>query len=188
MFQKSKESTLQEPKVILKKHKKLLTQLNNDNLPRFSKVKKIHKFIDEQNKVMFEDKTVCKKGCSYCCSINVDVTEVEAAYIAENTGTKIKDNIIFSKHKNKYFGVPCPFLDQNNHLCSIYEFRPSVCRTYFVFDDSELCKQEVGQLEININSSTLVASLFSDYLIHELSNNTMIKHSHEGFRDIREWF
>lgn len=188
MVGRTKGFTLQEPKPILKKYKKLLTQLDDTSMSRFEKVKEIHKFIDDQNAIMFEKTAVCKKGCSYCCSINVDVPEVEASYIAENIGMSTKNSHIFSVPDKQYFGTLCPFLDQNNHICSIYEFRPSVCRSYFVFDDPELCKQEIGQLEVNINSSTLVSSLFFNYLISKLSKNTAIDYLHKGTRDIREWF
>jgi uncharacterized protein len=179
-----------EPKVILKKYKKLLLQLDNDKSERFSKVKKIYKFIDKHNDEIFKKDTVCAKGCAHCCYINIDVTEVEASYIAEYTKRELNGNINNSVYADisKHGHAPCPFLDINNGECTIYDVRPSVCRMYHVFESSEKCKTEEGQKEVNITSSTLVQPLFIDYLAHRLSNNELLKNSYDGLRDIREWF
>lgn len=180
----------QEPKVILKKYKKLLLQLDNERSERFSKVKKIYKFIDTHNDEIFKNDTVCTKGCAYCCYMNVDITEVEASYIAEYTKKTLNENINSSTHADvsKYSGIPCPFLDVNNSSCTIYDLRPSVCRMYHVFESSEKCKEGEGQEEINIASSSLIEPLFIGYLARKLSNNEILKSSHDGLRDIREWF
>jgi Fe-S-cluster containining protein len=188
MPKKIKKLSIKEPKTILKKYKKLLVQLDTTSSSRFEKVQKIHKFIDQQSAEMFQKQAVCKKGCSYCCSINVDVPEVEAAYIAENIGKTIKDQYIVGIQQKNQYSTPCPFLNQANQMCIIYDFRPSVCRSYFVFNDPKLCEQEIGQREVNINSSSLVSHLFSNYLIFKLSNNISINFLHAETRDIREWF
>lgn len=179
-----------EPKAILKKYKKLLLQLGNDKSGRFSKVKKIYKFIDHHNDEIFKKDTICAKGCSYCCYMNVDVTEVEASYIAEYTKRPLNKNINNSLYSDisKYSGTPCPFLDIHNGSCTIYDFRPTVCRMYHVFESADKCKEGEGQKEVNITSSSLVEPLFIDYLAHRLSNNEILKREHNGLRDIREWF
>ena len=184
------QETKQEPKVILKKYKKLLLQLDNDRSERFSKVKKIYKFIDNHNDEMFKKDTVCTKGCAYCCYMNVDVTEVEASYIVEYTKRPLNGNINNSVYADiaKHSGIPCPFLDIHNSSCSIYDVRPSVCRMYHVFENSDKCKTGEGQKEVNIVSSSLIHPLFIDYLANRLSNNEILKNSYDGLRDIREWF
>ena len=180
----------QEPKAILKKYKKLLLQLNNDRSDRFSKVKKIYKFIDNHNDEIFKKDTVCAKGCSHCCYMNIDVTEVEASYISEYIKRPVNANINSSGYADisKYSGVPCPFLDISNSSCTIYDFRPSVCRMYHVFESADKCKEGEAQKEVNISSSSLIKPLFIDYLAHRLSNNEILKSKHDGLRDIREWF
>jgi len=184
------QDIVQESKAILKKYKKLLLQLNNDRSDRFSKVKRIYKFIDNHNDEMFKKDTVCARGCSFCCYMNVDVTEVEASYIAEYTKRPLNENINNSVHADisKYSGVPCPFLDIHNGSCTIYDFRPTVCRMYHVFESADKCKEGEGQKEVNITSSSLVEPLFIDYLANRLSNNEILKREHNGLRDIREWF
>lgn len=179
-----------EPKSILKKYKKLLLQLDNYRSDRFSKVKKIYKFIDNHNDELFKKDTVCAKGCANCCYMNVDVTEVEASYISESTKRPVNANINSSAYADisKYSGVPCPFLDISNSFCTIYDFRPSVCRMYHVFESTDKCKEGEGQKEVNISSSSLVKPLFIDYLAYRLSNNEILKSKHDGLRDIREWF
>lgn len=183
----SKRESLQEPKNILKKYKKLLIQLDNENINRHTKVKKIHKFIDDQNKQMFENQTICQQGCSHCCHINIDLPESEASYIADNINKPIKKDIIFSMHSKQYDGQSCIFLDAANQ-CSIYEYRPSVCRMYSVFESIEKCASGEAQKQITINSSTLIRHLFSEYLMNKLSKNVTSEYSNEGLRDIREWF
>ena len=184
------ENIYQEPKAILKKYKKLLLQLDNNRSDRFSKVKKIYKFIDSHNDKIFKKDTVCAKGCAYCCYINIDVAEVEASYIAKYTKKPLKENINNSVHANisKYNGVPCPFLDTHDSSCTIYDFRPSVCRMYHVFESADKCKDGEGQKEVNITSSSLIRPLFIDYIALRLSNNKILKSPYDGLRDIREWF
>jgi len=184
------ENIYQEPKAILKKYKKLLLQLDNDRTDRFSKVKKIYKFIDNHNDKTFKKDTVCAKGCAYCCYMNIDVTEVEASYIAQYAKKPLKENINNSVYADvsKYSGIPCPFLDTGNSSCAIYDFRPSVCRMYHVFESADKCKDGEEQKEVNITSSTLIRPLFIDYLAHRLSSNKILMSSYDGLRDIREWF
>lgn len=126
---------VKEPKVILKKYKKLLLQLDSDRSARFAKVKKIYKFIDDHNDEIFKKDTVCGKGCAHCCYMNVDVTEVEASYIAEYTKKPLNVNINSSVYADisKHSDIPCPFLDVNDSSCTIYDVRPSVCRMYHVY-------------------------------------------------------
>jgi hypothetical protein len=79
----------------------------------------------------------CKKGCSYCCHMPVVVSQVEAEYIAKQTGIKAAtiqpknpEDIVEWVDRDK----PCPFL--RNDMCSIYAFRPMNCRTHVSFENS----------------------------------------------------
>lgn len=85
----------------------------------------------------------CRKGCSYCCHVSVQVSRLEAQYIAEKTGHKpvilaapvYRDPYAFSQT------TPCPFL--RNNTCSIYPVRPLACRTQVNLDiDEYWCKFE----------------------------------------------
>ena len=90
----------------------------------------------------------CKKGCDYCCYGPVEIYHIEAKYISDNLNNiKIKENCkIFDREKyqrevfyeGNYFRK-CPFL--KNHECSIYNFRPFICRIFNSLSDSSICKK-----------------------------------------------
>lgn len=81
-------------------------------------------------------KTDCKPGCAYCCSIRVEATEPEIFHIAREVrkwpAAEIDALLERLRNLAATSDDPCPrrtdcaFLE--NHLCSIYEVRPAVCR------------------------------------------------------------
>jgi len=87
----------------------------------------------------------CKKGCSHCCHMNIDVFKDEATLLAG----KIKSGEIsynkaeFDAQKNMSAAdfqnnpKPCIFLKDSQ--CSIYKYRPATCRKYFVVGDPNDC-------------------------------------------------
>jgi Fe-S-cluster containining protein len=88
----------------------------------------------------------CKRGCNFCCHINVDITDPEAAaihhhckenkikvdtkYLKERLQVRAKE-VAFSKT------AACVFL--KNGECSIYAVRPLACRTYLVVNEPKYC-------------------------------------------------
>lgn len=99
----------------------------------------------------------CKKGCSACCKQTVAISVLEALSILEPI---VSDNYRLDRFlKGRYEvikkqaklclsgkitgaewfaqSIPCAFLKDD--LCSIYERRPSVCRTHAVVTPSEDC-------------------------------------------------
>lgn len=81
---------------------------------------------------------ICDKGCDHCCYINITISELEVEYILKNTKAKrVRPEIV----QNELNG-PCPFL--KNHKCSIYLFRPFVCRRHiFLANSPRWCEQDV---------------------------------------------
>jgi Fe-S-cluster containining protein len=72
----------------------------------------------------------CRSGCSHCCSIPVLLTHQEAEVIARETGRPMAREVPYTRVRDdKYTGTPCPFLAGNR--CSIYEWRPIICRTHY---------------------------------------------------------
>jgi len=89
----------------------------------------------------------CKKGCSFCCSIRVDATQLEVDVVVDymkEKHIKVSENTL--KHQSvldvgEYFLSPhrkCTFLDDQG-LCKIYPVRPFACRNYFVVSPPEHC-------------------------------------------------
>lgn len=119
----------------------------------FEVLKQIYALYDE---IIKNKNTVCKKGCAACCTCNVTLTSLEAAYLSQALDTEAK--IALKDAVDRYFpqkryipkittnqfarlcmeghGIPeeennpawgtCPAL--NTSLCSIYHARPFGCR------------------------------------------------------------
>ncbi|MCK4119564.1 YkgJ family cysteine cluster protein [Ralstonia solanacearum] len=88
----------------------------------------------------------CKRGCSACCHMNVNVTEVEAQIIEEQTGRRYARFTGAIRHPDGEFtGVACPFLVDGT--CSIYSVRPFACRHHMSFNlDAYWCSPERAHL------------------------------------------
>jgi len=174
---------------VLQKHTLLLQELEDKSSSRFEKLEKIYAFITFHNTKLFQSKSVCAAGCSHCCRINVDMTEIEASYIAEKTNYQVKENIeSLSSERIDTKDEYCPFLNQETHSCTIYEFRPAVCRMYNVFESAELCRTKEQQYQITLTTSPLIQDLYIKECIVNLSENRELQKSRAGLRDIRQWF
>lgn len=105
----------------------------------------------------------CRKGCSACCHLNVDVFPQEAqlllAVVAEQ-GITI-DEAKLARQAGKTLDAwrelphedrACVFLGADQ-TCQVYEHRPSACRKYLVVTDPALC-------DVQKNPGRQVARLF----------------------------
>jgi Fe-S-cluster containining protein len=156
---------------LIKKEEVLLTKTRNSKRKPIGKLLELYDFMADISKP-FQHLTPCKSKCSNCCNIQVDVSDLEMLIIKKNAKKQIKKAV-----RGRVVGEPCPFLIDN--LCSIYEFRPFVCRRHQVFTPTnELCKKEsdIGQELLNF---TEVDRSFS-YIISESGLNSQ--------KDIREYF
>lgn len=93
---------------------------------------------------------VCAKGCSHCCQVNVEVTDLEAAYIEIKTGHKVVEQKYSLPVTSKLIPY-CTFHDEETATCKIWEFRPMACRGFFAFDDPKYC---VGNNQTHAITST----------------------------------
>jgi Fe-S-cluster containining protein len=103
------------------------------------RVHQFHSTIDELIRVTQEDssfaeKVTCKKGCSYCCNIEVALLEEEFQFLKQ----WIAANPIAEINRNG----ACPFLKDG--LCLVYFSRPASCRKYFSLDVPEKCDTKTG--------------------------------------------
>ena len=120
----------------------------------------VFKEIDSQLNELFKDEIIpklvsCKAGCQSCCHTQVSVTQDESDLLAQKivAGTEIDLTKLSlqSKAKNStkdwyqlsYEDRGCLFLDDEGR-CTVYEDRPSVCRTNFVVSEAENCSTQDG--------------------------------------------
>jgi|GEM_PF-1356775 len=107
--------------------------INHDD-SYFIKLDTLYRYLDRYEEFV-STFTTCAKGCAYCCHMDVSITRLEAEYIA------VKANIPFlADHPatNGHSGHACTFL--NNQLqCSIYPYRPFICRAYHSVSNPALC-------------------------------------------------
>lgn len=87
----------------------------------------------------------CKRGCSYCCHLRVEIRPHEAFVLAEHIATRfdaakraatmarLEDNLSriapLTAEAHIRAGVACALLDDEG-ACSAYDARPATCRKY----------------------------------------------------------
>ena len=107
-------------------YEKFLSSVNDD----------LKKIFDYQKEYIH-----CQKGCAYCCKQgDYPISEIEYDYLMSgfekldnDLKTKIEENIKKTKSEGDTESYTCPFLIDNS--CSVYEYRPFVCRTFGVLTE-----------------------------------------------------
>ena len=140
----------------------------------FLKLEKLYNYTDELYKTL-DGIHVCQKECAFCCKVPVDISELEVEYIENNTSHNSEEIIVINK--NDY----CPFLDQSCGECTIYEYRPLVCRTFYTFDNPSYCeKLDIPHLVATLEKKPKLSKMYELLLI--ITRNNPIK------KDIRNYF
>ncbi|WP_417336039.1 YkgJ family cysteine cluster protein [Halobacteriovorax marinus] len=120
----------------------------------------VHKEINKRVESLFKDPAVaknvsCRQGCSACCHTQVSISDDESQLLKKLIDNgheidieKLKRQSKASKSSSTWYRLSyeeraCIFLDKNKS-CSIYEHRPSVCRTNYVVGDPSDCSTEDG--------------------------------------------
>lgn len=127
---------------------KLLLQISNIK-PASARVEIIHKLIDEEMEDARREAT-CRKGCTACCYLNVDITNDEARVLKRllkpgdekklRKQAKVK-NTEEHPYQLSYEDAKCVFLKDGE--CSVYDKRPISCRTHFSASEAILCDTQV---------------------------------------------
>jgi uncharacterized protein len=121
----------------------------------------------------------CSKGCSHCCSIDVQLTTLEAEYIQVHTGVPLRaGGELTTGHR-----APCPFLTGAGG-CGIYEHRPVVCRTFHALGDPKNCQP--GRSQIQYGAPPQYGNDIFANLIGWVHHVTV--HANGTCKDIRDFF
>ena len=121
------------------------------------------KELDLKLEKYFEDQRThicCKIGCSSCCekgdypASQVELEYLMQGYISLDNETKkiVQENI-----KNMEKGGACPFLV--NKKCSIYSYRPIICRTHGL---AYLCGENTVKVPYCVNEGKNFSRVYKD--------------------------
>jgi len=85
--------------------------------------------------------SICENGCAICCNIDVTICEAEARLLSKVSGKEMCERTVAGKTPKPETATPCPFLDKATAACSVYEDRPTVCRSMMTFDSHKFCRE-----------------------------------------------
>lgn len=166
----------------------ILKKLNKNHDP-IKRARYVHRTVDELNEYIFNDPHVkglspCTSGCAACCHTQVSVTKDEADLLASLilNGVSIdRDKLhVQMAIKNSsaawyaltYEERKCVFLDSENK-CSVYEDRPSVCRTNAVLGEASQCDTSQGPKPTRlVNTPEADLAIYASYL-HSAEGGTL---------------
>jgi len=110
----------------------------------------VHKSIEAQRSQYYASepkeraKVKCRRGCSFCCGPNIQITSDEADLLKERPVIGLTGR--------------CRFLDKDGS-CSVYEDRPATCRSIEVQSDPSNCRDLNGNiLTVVILKSEIIAT------------------------------
>ena len=125
-----------------------MSEKAENQISRYYKLRKeIDLLCDELGKIHNENLS-CKNGCDLCC-MAISVFPVEFYAIHKEMGEKLK-SLSLPKQKNV---EDCQFL--KNHSCTIYPYRPIICRTHglpLIYMNEEGSEWELSHCELNFTN------------------------------------
>ena len=150
--------------------------------------KKLENYFNSQASYIF-----CQKGCADCCKKgDYPMTDLEIKYLMigyEKLDLNIK-TIVQQNIKTMKKGGCCPFLINND--CSVYKFRPIVCRVHGL---AYLCKDNVVKLPYCRKSGKNYSELYSDgkFLGEPIKENLELSSLLKDFnyaeiRNLYDWY
>lgn len=133
----------------------LFTKMINSLIQTVGKYKAmelIHSQVQEAVNVQITPNVSCSAGCSFCCHDIIYGSKMEMAYIRERIELEgIKPNQKLKEIQNskpiselKWAEKRCSLLDDKG-MCTIYEFRPLVCRLHNSANDPKFCDRSENE-------------------------------------------
>lgn len=146
----------------------------------FDKLRLIYDYLDEYNQFV-QTFSVCRRGCHYCCKIDIAVTKLEALYIQKQTGRQMHRR---KKHSRNHRSV-CPMLSADG-TCGIYEYRPFNCRTFHTLDDPALCA--TPGMSHNVYGAEAHAKPYQSSCYNSMARQRDLLNRTNEVKDIRDYF
>jgi len=180
-------------KQILKKYKKDLKKkigLGRNSSLFVHAIKKFYKNTDELIDVRIRSGAVnfdCKKGCTACCHLRVEVLPPEAFVISDYLKSKTKESVDYyidklrehvysTKGKSfKEYIHPCPFL-KSSGSCDIYSVRPHKCRAYLSMSVTHCNTDNIAAEDMHLN---ILAKVLSNDCIDVYKSKSCVMHPSE---------
>jgi uncharacterized protein len=178
-YQAAKQTSLDNLKKIMSqitpdfdiKEEALFKSLTQKNKPVMWQLEDLYGYMNELFAVISKY-APCRKGCADCCRMRILVSPVEVKYIESKTG--IKPNPLTAKSVPEE--TPCPFLE--NDACSIYQYRPYVCRQHLALHgDPKWCQSAPAH--------SLSFYLFSRMKLKMCYNHILLINNSQSWEDIR---
>ena len=148
--------------------------------------KRLEKYFE-----LHKEHVKCSIGCSSCCE-NGDypMSAIELEYLMQGYLTlKDEEKIIVQNNiKNVVKGGACPFLIDKK--CSVYPFRPIVCRTHGL---AYICKDEIVKVPYCVQTGKNYAKVYENGQIEinpikeNLDTVSLLKDFNVDIRNLAEW-
>lgn len=166
------------PQSLIEEANALYVSLNEPGRELGAQLQRVYAYLD-RFKPYVSEFVSCSKGCSHCCSIDVQLTTLEAEYIQVHTGVPARtDGRLSTGHRKA-----CPFLTEAG-ACGIYEHRPLVCRMFHALGDPENCRPGRSQIQYGAPpkyGNNIFANLIG--WVHHVN-----AHGNGTCKDIRDFF
>lgn len=158
--------------------------MDNNIEQHFNRYKTLRTEIDSHSENLSNEHSKqmqCKKGCDMCC-IDYSIFPIEFHFILNDLKEK---KIEFENSSIKKKNV-CLFL--KNHVCSIYNQRPIICRTHglpllYANDDSEW---ELSACELNFTAFDFSKFTMENTLPQDKYNSKLFMLNKEYITDFQD--
>ena len=142
----------------------------------------------------------CQKGCSFCCkNANFPLSHLEMRYLMnaflhleKELHDKVRQNIEILKKSNAEF-YDCPFLI--NNVCSVYAYRPLICRVHglaYLMESGKVKLPECANIDLNYSKNFDGTSINFEPIKEDLNLDKIYNANKElpfmEFHPMKDWF